>query len=192
MVSCGQNCLQIMIGSIGTGITNVELVGSGTREWFLNTVAEAVYTLKEKWKRLSVGCSKLDGFLQGGVAVQGITEIAGESSSGKTQLCLQMALTVQYPVINGGLSGGWCFLLPFVACSETLPLCLIRQHVTNICRKVEVCFHSFLQCMELIIFRPWLFYSSERSTHYPLDRRLDGPTSWSEWYRREKSCCPDQ
>lgn len=63
------------------------------------SVAEAVCSLKEKWQRLSVGCSKLDGFLRGGVAVQGITEIAGESSSGKTQLCLQMALTVQYPVI---------------------------------------------------------------------------------------------
>lgn len=135
--------LQIMTGSIGSGITYVELVGSGTREWFLETVAEAACSLKEKWQRLSVGCSKLDGFLRGGFAVQGITEIAGESSSGKTQLCLQMALTVQYPVINGGLSGGWCFLLPFVACSETLPLCLIR-HVMNICRKVEVCFHSFL------------------------------------------------
>jgi RecA/RadA recombinase len=69
--------------------------------------------LKEKWQHLSVGCSKLDGFLRGGIAVQGITEIAGESSSGKTQLCLQMALTVQYPVTYGGLSGGWCFLLPF-------------------------------------------------------------------------------
>jgi len=83
-------------------------------------VAEAVYSLKEKWQHLSVGCSKLDGFLRGGVAVQGITEIAGESNSGKTQLCLQMALTVQYPAINGGLSGGWCFLLPF--CQITMLL----------------------------------------------------------------------
>jgi RecA/RadA recombinase len=98
---------------VGSGITNVELEGSGARECLLETVAEAVCSLKEKWQRLSVGCSKLDGFLRGGVAVQGITEIAGESSSGKTQLCLQMALTVQYPVIYGGLNGGWCFLLPF-------------------------------------------------------------------------------
>jgi len=124
-------------------------VDSGARKCFLETVAEAVYSLKKKWQRLSVGCSKLDGFLRGGVAVKGITEIAGESNSGKTQLCLQMALTVQYPVTYGGLSGGWCFLLPFrqiknVACSETLALCLIRQHVMKICSKVEVCFHSFL------------------------------------------------
>jgi DNA-repair protein XRCC3 len=88
-------------------------MGSGAVEYFLQTVAEAVCCLKEKWQRLSVGCSKLDGFLRGGISVLGITEIAGESSSGKTQLCLQMALTVQYPVIYGGLSGGGCFLLPF-------------------------------------------------------------------------------
>lgn len=31
-----------------------------------------------------------------------------------------------------------------VACSDMLVLCLIRQHVLKICRKVEVCFHSFL------------------------------------------------
>lgn len=74
------------------------------------SVAEAVCSLKEKWQRLSVGCSKLDGFLRGGVAVQGITEIAGESSSGKTQLCLQMALTVQYPVMYGGLNGGAVYI----------------------------------------------------------------------------------
>jgi RecA/RadA recombinase len=91
----------------------VELMVSGVRTQFLETVAEAVCSLKEKWQRLSVGCSKLDGFLRGGVAVQGITEITGESSSGKTQFCLQLALTVQYPVIYGGLIGGWCLLLPF-------------------------------------------------------------------------------
>lgn len=84
----------------------VEPLGAATREFFLETVADAVCTFRKRWHRLSVGCSKLDGFLKGGVAVQGITEIAGESSSGKTQLCLQMALTVQYPVLCGGLSGG--------------------------------------------------------------------------------------
>jgi RecA/RadA recombinase len=74
-------------------------------------VADAVCRLEEKWQYLSVGCMKLDGFLRGGITVQGITEIAGESGSGKTQLCLQMALTVQYPVSCGGLNGGRCFLL---------------------------------------------------------------------------------
>lgn len=58
---------------------------------------------------------KLDGFLRGGVAAHGITEIAGESGSGKTQLCLQMTMTVQYPVSCGGFNGGKCLL-----CSQVL------------------------------------------------------------------------
>lgn len=78
---------------------------------FHYTVSDAVCKLEGKWRHLSVGCHKLDGFLRGGVAVQGITEITGESSTGKTQLCLQMALTVQYPVLCGGLSGGICLWL---------------------------------------------------------------------------------
>ena len=42
----------------------------------------------------------------GGVLVQGVTEVAGESASGKTQLCLQLCLTVQLPVRMGGLAAG--------------------------------------------------------------------------------------
>jgi len=36
----------------------------------------------------------------------GITEIAGESASGKTQLCLQLCLTVQLSQETGGLDAG--------------------------------------------------------------------------------------
>ena len=42
----------------------------------------------------------------GGVLSRGITEIAGESASGKTQVCLQLCLTVQLPISLGGLDGG--------------------------------------------------------------------------------------
>nr|CAD7395318.1 unnamed protein product [Timema poppensis] len=74
--------------------------------WTLD--AEQVFA--HKWRLLSVGCPKLDEFLGGGVAVRGITELAGESGSGKTQLCLQMCLSVQYPEINGGLSAGSVYI----------------------------------------------------------------------------------
>ncbi|XP_069680718.1 DNA repair protein XRCC3 [Periplaneta americana] len=77
--------------------------------WF-TPVADISCTFTDKWRRLSVGCSKLDDFLQGGVALRGITEIAGESSSGKTQLCLQLCLTVQYPFSCGGLAGGAVYI----------------------------------------------------------------------------------
>ena len=67
----------------------------------------------ETWKqgsskghRLSLGCQILDGFLRGGILREGITEITGESSSGKTQICLQLCLSVQLPQELGGLGGG--------------------------------------------------------------------------------------
>ena len=69
-------------------------------------VPDACHKLEDNWRRLSVGCKQLDSFLEGGIPVRGITEIAGESGSGKTQLCLQLALSVQYPQLLGGLEGG--------------------------------------------------------------------------------------
>lgn len=59
-----------------------------------------------KGHRLSLGCQILDGFLRGGILREGITEITGESSSGKTQICLQLCLSVQLPQEQGGFGGG--------------------------------------------------------------------------------------
>ncbi|KAG8058983.1 hypothetical protein GUJ93_ZPchr0002g24355 [Zizania palustris] len=42
--------------------------------------------------KLSLGCPILDRLLSGGLPAASVTEIAGESASGKTQLCLQLAL----------------------------------------------------------------------------------------------------
>uniref|UniRef100_A0A0D9VH67 RecA family profile 1 domain-containing protein n=1 Tax=Leersia perrieri TaxID=77586 RepID=A0A0D9VH67_9ORYZ len=42
--------------------------------------------------KLSLGCPILDRLLSGGLPAASVTEIAGESASGKTQLCLQIAL----------------------------------------------------------------------------------------------------
>lgn len=57
-------------------------------------------------KKLTTGCKLLDEVLQGGLVSHGITEISGESASGKTQLCLQLSLNVQLPESQGGLNGG--------------------------------------------------------------------------------------
>lgn len=61
-------------------------------------------------RRLSLGCSILDHHLKGGIRSQGITEIYGESGSGKTQVCLQLCLMVQLPYHLGGLEGGAVYL----------------------------------------------------------------------------------
>lgn len=60
--------------------------------------------------KLSLGCQILDEFLHGGILKQGITEVTGESSCGKTQICLQLCLTVQLPEENGGLEGGAVYI----------------------------------------------------------------------------------
>ncbi|KAK8789186.1 hypothetical protein V5799_021042 [Amblyomma americanum] len=48
---------------------------------------------RPEWRRLSLGCPVLDAYLDGGPSTRGIIELCGESGSGKTQLCLQTALT---------------------------------------------------------------------------------------------------
>ena len=50
---------------------------------------------------LSLGCSALDALLGGGVPQQGITELAGPSGAGKTQICLQLALEAQRATGHG-------------------------------------------------------------------------------------------
>lgn len=57
-------------------------------------------------RRLSLGCPVLDGLLGGGLPLDGITELAGSSSAGKTQLALQLCLAVQFPPRHGGLEAG--------------------------------------------------------------------------------------
>ncbi|KAM6461311.1 DNA repair protein XRCC3 isoform 1-T2 [Liasis olivaceus] len=61
-------------------------------------------------QKLSLGCPVLDGLLRGGIPLMGITEIAGESSAGKTQLGLQLCLSVQYPYKYGGLESGAVYI----------------------------------------------------------------------------------
>lgn len=60
----------------------------------------------ESGLRLSVGCPVLDELLRGGLPVGGVTELSGESGAGKTQLALQLCLSVQYPAQHGGLDAG--------------------------------------------------------------------------------------
>uniref|UniRef100_A0A8C0A563 DNA repair protein n=1 Tax=Bos mutus grunniens TaxID=30521 RepID=A0A8C0A563_BOSMU len=60
----------------------------------------------EQHQRLSLGCPVLDALLRGGLPLDGITELAGRSSAGKTQLALQLCLAVQLPPRHGGLGAG--------------------------------------------------------------------------------------
>ncbi|KAJ1978743.1 DNA repair protein rhp57 [Dimargaris cristalligena] len=61
--------------------------------------------LLERQHFLTTGDPRLDQALEGGIAVGGVTEIAGSSATGKTQLCLQLCLMAQLPRALGGLDG---------------------------------------------------------------------------------------
>lgn len=45
-----------------------------------------------QFDKLGSGCKEIDKLLAGGFLCPGVTEIAGESSSGKTQFCLQSCI----------------------------------------------------------------------------------------------------
>ena len=60
--------------------------------------------------RLTLGCPLLDAALGGGLCPTGITELAGESATGKTQFCLTLLLTAQLPRRIGGLGGRSLYL----------------------------------------------------------------------------------
>ncbi|KAG5458067.1 MAG: P-loop containing nucleoside triphosphate hydrolase protein [Olpidium bornovanus] len=61
--------------------------------------------LKARLRHLSTGDEGLDRFLGGGIPAAGVTAVA-TSGTGKTQLCLQLCLTVQRSMDRGGLDGG--------------------------------------------------------------------------------------
>ena len=67
--------------------------------------ANAVLEKRKMIKRISTGSKVLDELLQGGLESQSITEVYGEYRTGKTQLCLTMAVTAQLPRSMGGGGG---------------------------------------------------------------------------------------
>ncbi|XP_022068114.1 DNA repair protein XRCC3 [Acanthochromis polyacanthus] len=77
----------------------------------------------ESGLRLSVGCPVLDQLLRGGLPAGVITELSGESGAGKTQLALQLCLSVQYPKEHGGLNSGALYI-----CTEdSFPIKRLQQ-----------------------------------------------------------------
>uniref|UniRef100_A0AAQ5XMG4 RecA family profile 1 domain-containing protein n=1 Tax=Amphiprion ocellaris TaxID=80972 RepID=A0AAQ5XMG4_AMPOC len=81
------------------------------------------YPSIESGLRLSVGCPVLDQLLRGGLPAGVITELSGESGAGKTQLALQLCLSVQYPAEHGGLNSGALYI-----CTEdSFPIKRLQQ-----------------------------------------------------------------
>ncbi len=65
---------------------------------------------RSKVGKLTSGSKALDELLGGGFETQSITEVYGEFGSGKTQITLQLAVTAQLPVDEGGLDKDVLFI----------------------------------------------------------------------------------
>lgn len=76
----------------------------------------ALDLLKRKENQFETKCgietfsSQLDGFLEGGIPLNKITEFTGAPGSGKTQLCLQLCVDVQIPHAFCGQEGQAVFI----------------------------------------------------------------------------------
>ncbi|KAM0788218.1 hypothetical protein ACM66B_001375 [Microbotryomycetes sp. NB124-2] len=68
-------------------------------------------TMDERPQRwITSGDNGVDALLGNGIPLGTLTEIAGQSASGKSHLCLQLALTAQFPSSLGGVLGGTLFI----------------------------------------------------------------------------------
>ncbi|XP_073104840.1 DNA repair protein XRCC3 homolog isoform X2 [Elaeis guineensis] len=61
-------------------------------------------------QKLSLGCPVLDRLVRGGLPVGSVTELAGESGTGKSQICLQLLLAALRPPSLGGLSAASLYI----------------------------------------------------------------------------------
>lgn len=85
-------------------------------------------------RRLSLGCPVLDRLLIGGLPITGITELGGESSAGKTQIAIQLCLSVQYPCTYGGLEAGAVYI-----CTEDIFPNKRLQQLISLQNKLRTC-----------------------------------------------------
>ncbi|MFQ5978999.1 MAG: DNA repair and recombination protein RadA [Candidatus Heimdallarchaeota archaeon] len=92
------------IGSIG-GATAQKIVAAAQDGLNLTfTTAAEVLEFRQNMPRITTGSEQLDGLLGGaGIECGGITELAGEFRTGKTQVAHQLCVTAQLPKEHGGL-----------------------------------------------------------------------------------------
>ncbi|KAJ7581013.1 P-loop containing nucleoside triphosphate hydrolase protein [Mycena floridula] len=81
----------------------------------------------EDEKIFTTGDQFLDKVIGGGIRTSMLWEVVGESAAGKTQLALQLALSVQLPQSRRGISGSACY----ITTSSVLPTSRIVQILDN-------------------------------------------------------------
>ena len=74
------------------------------------STAEEILERRRNLLKCTIGSSKLDSFLKGGIETQAITEIAGEFGSGKSQICYTLCVTANTSLDKKGLGGNVIFI----------------------------------------------------------------------------------
>lgn len=119
-----------------TGLNEIqvqELVQMSSEAILSHTVPLTALDISQKvHQKLSVGCPIIDHWLDGGLLPFCLTELAGTSAAGKTQFCLQLALTVQLPSLEyGGFSGR----AVYVSTEGALPIGRLKEMAQSMTRK---------------------------------------------------------
>lgn len=96
------NCLQLFFEFMITDrdILLIQLQATASKMIPLGFTSATVFHLKRsEIIQLTTGSKELDRLLGGGIETGSITEIFGEFRTGKTQLCLTLAVTCQVKII---------------------------------------------------------------------------------------------
>ncbi|GAA5915842.1 hypothetical protein JCM6882_006817 [Rhodosporidiobolus microsporus] len=105
--------------------------GDGAKD---STVAALAARPVPAGSTITMGDPALDELLGGGLRTGSVTEVAGQSSSGKSHLCLQTSLTCQLPPSLGGLSGGALL----ISSEGTVPSSRLLQLAENLVASLPV------------------------------------------------------
>ncbi|AGO12363.1 AaceriAER008Wp [[Ashbya] aceris (nom. inval.)] len=105
---------QQLVKMINRSVSEITKFQELLREEFHAEVIEAnpilpVSSLK-KVQCFTTGDAGIDAILNGGIYTHGITEVFGESSSGKSQFLMQLSLAVQLPLELNGAAGQCVFI----------------------------------------------------------------------------------
>jgi len=92
-------------------VTAKKIVTAARKSMALEFItAEKLQKIQANKRQMTTGCKSFDALLEGGLETQSITELHGEFGSGKSQMCQQLAVTVQLPENRGGLDGACLYI----------------------------------------------------------------------------------
>ncbi|KAI9501927.1 DNA repair protein rhp57 [Coemansia spiralis] len=193
----------------------------GQRIWTL--ISSLTYPWKEKYKVATevqntekwiyTGDQQIDKCLGGGIRLGSIVEVVGEGATGKTQLCIQLAIAAQLPESFGGVDGDVVYIstegafpvhrlesmiLPFVrrVCGEQYAQAVsidgfMRRIQLAEFEDMETMFHALDYKVPAILStgRVRLVVVDSIAAHlrYDMDSREDGRSGSSSFYKERTS-----